>query len=67
MKAFLFPEGTRVEVKQGAFPMAADLLGRTGVVVELDDHRPGRYGVILDQETEVRDFSEDELEPIEGD
>jgi hypothetical protein len=66
MRAFLYPQGARVQVKRGSFPMAGDLVGRTGVVVELDDYRPGRYGVILDAETQVRDFSEDELEPTKG-
>jgi hypothetical protein len=46
--------------------MAGDLIGKSGVVLELDDYRPGRYGVVLDTETEVRDFSEDELEPYKG-
>jgi hypothetical protein len=63
MRAFLFPDGTRVRVKRGAFPMDPDLIGRTGVVVEVDDYRPRRYGVVLDGETGVRDLHEDELEP----
>lgn len=58
-------QGTRIRVKRGRFPMDADLLGRTGVVVEIDDHRPGRYGVVLDGEEQVREFVEDELEPLE--
>jgi hypothetical protein len=32
-------------------------------VVELSDYRPGRYGVVLDGEEQVRDFHESELEP----
>jgi len=44
--------------------LAWDLIGRTGVVVETGEYRPGRYGVVLDAETEVRDFSEEELEPF---
>jgi len=66
MRAFLFPQGARIQVKRGSFPMAGDLIGKSGVVLELDDYRPGRYGVVLDTETEVRDFSEDELEPYKG-
>jgi hypothetical protein len=46
--------------------MAVDLIGKTGVVVELDDYRPGRYGVALEAEAQIRDFSEDELAPIQG-
>ena len=65
MRAFIYPQGTRVAIRAGSFPMAPDLIGKTGVVVELDDYRPGRYGVVLDQETQVRDFSEDELEPVQ--
>jgi hypothetical protein len=65
MKAFLYQDGTQVRIKQGIFPMESDLIGRTGVVVETDDYRPGRYGVVLDGESLIRDFSEDELEPIE--
>jgi len=66
MRAFLFPAGARVSVKKGSFPISADLIGKTGVILELDDYRPGRYGVVLDTETQVRDFSEDELEPSQG-
>jgi hypothetical protein len=66
MRAFLHSQGARVRIKKGAFPMARDLIGKTGVVVELSDYRPGRYGVVLDAETKIRDFSEDELEPIQG-
>jgi hypothetical protein len=66
MRAFIHPDGARLKVRRGAFPMAPDLIGRTGVVVELDDYRPGRYGVVLDGETAVRDLAEDELEPIRG-
>lgn len=44
--------------------MAADLVGREGTVVFLDDYRPSRYGVVLDGEDARRDFSEDELERI---
>ncbi len=65
MRAFIYPQGARVAIRSGSFPMASDLIGKTGVVVELDDYRPGRYGVVLDEETQVRDFSEDELEPIQ--
>ncbi len=64
MRALLYPQGARVQVKRGSFPLAWDLIGRTGVVVETGEYRPGRYGVVLDAETEVRDFSEEELEPF---
>jgi len=66
IRAFLHSQGARVKIKRGSFPLGGDLIGKTGVVVELDDYRPGRYGVVLDAEAKVRDFSEDELEPIQG-
>jgi len=61
----IFPQGTRVRVKRGRFPMDSTLVGRTGLVVQVDDHRPERFGVVLDGEEEVRDFAEDELEVVE--
>lgn len=64
MKAFLYPEGIRVRIKRGRFPLAPELVGREGVVVELDDYRPARYGVVLDGESQMREFAEDELEPV---
>ena len=64
MQTFRYPEGTRVEIRRGAFPMSADLVGRQGLVVEVDDYRKGRYGIQLDGEDRVRDFAEDELEPL---
>lgn len=60
----IFPQGTRIRVQRGSLPMDADLLGREGVVVELSDYEPGRYGVVLDGEEEVREFAEDELEKL---
>lgn len=46
--------------------MDPDLVDRSGLVVRVDDYRPGRYGVVLDGEDEVRDFAEDELELLEA-
>jgi hypothetical protein len=57
-------QGTRVRVRRGRFPIDPRLLGRTGLIVETDDYRPDRYGVVLDEETEQREFNEDELEPL---
>ena len=64
MQTFRYAEGTRVEIRRGSFPMNADLVGRKGLVVELDEYRQGRYGVQLDGEERVRDFAEDELVPL---
>lgn len=65
IRAPLYPRGSRIRVTRGKFPMDADLIGRTGLVVELDEHRPRRYGVVLDDEEAIRDFAEDELELVE--
>ena len=64
MRTFVHPQGTRVRVQRGRFPMALDLIGREGTVVFLDDYRPGRYGVVLDGEEARQDFSEDELQAV---
>jgi len=61
-----YPPGTRVEIVRGSFPMDPSLVGRAGLVVETDEYRPGRYGVQLDGETEVRDLLEEELVPTEA-
>lgn len=61
----IHPQGTRVRIRRGRFPMDADLVGRTGLVVQVDEHRPRRYGVVLDGEEETRDFAEDELDVLE--
>lgn len=66
IRAPIYPQGTRIRVKRGRFPMDPELVGRTGLVVQVDDHRPRRYGVVLDDEEAVRGFAEDELEPVEG-
>jgi len=66
MRTFVYPQGTRVRVKRGQFPIQASLVGQEGLVVFLDDYRPGRYGVVLDGESERRDFGEDELQAIQS-
>jgi len=65
MHAPLFPQGTRVRITRGRLPMDPELQGREGLVVELSDYEPGRYGVVLDGEEEVREFAQDELEKLE--
>jgi hypothetical protein len=57
-------QGTRVRVRRGRYPIDPRLVGRTGLIVQTDDYRPGRYAVRLDDETEQREFTEDELEPL---
>jgi hypothetical protein len=46
--------------------MNPQLVGRTGIVVALDDYQPGKYGVVLDGEPGVRELAEDELESVDG-
>ena len=60
----VYAQGTRVRVRRGRYPIDPRLMGRTGLIVQTDDYRPGRYGVVLDEETEQREFNEDELEPL---
>ena len=62
MREFLHPQGVRVRVRQGSFPIDSSLLGREGIVFRLDPYRLGRYVVLLDGESETREFAEDEME-----
>lgn len=62
LHAPLFPRGTRVRTREGRLPMAHELSGRTGTVVHTSEYRPEHYGVLLDGETDPRDFVQDELE-----
>jgi hypothetical protein len=64
IQTYRFSQGTRIRVRRGRFPMDPTLIGRTGLIVETDDYRPLRYGVVLDEEVEVRELNEDEIEPI---
>jgi hypothetical protein len=64
IRTFRYAQGTRIRVRRGRFPMDATLIGRDGLIVETDDYRPNRYGVVLDDEVEMRAFQEDELEPL---
>ena len=64
MKTFLYGPDTRVRVRRGRFPLDRSLVGRNGMIVSLHDYGPQRYGVTLDGESEVRDFAEEELEPL---
>lgn len=66
LRTFRFPPGTRVRVVRGSFPMDPLLISRTGLIVETDEYRRGRYGVQLDGETAIRDLLEEELVPVEG-
>jgi hypothetical protein len=56
----------RVWTRRGRFPLDAALLGRPGLILTVNGYTPIRYGVTLDGENEVREFAEDELEPLAG-
>ena len=62
----VYPQGTRVRVRRAAYPLDPRLIGKTGLIVETDDYRPQRYGVVLDGESAQREFDQDELEPLAG-
>ena len=64
IRTFRFAQGTRVRVRRGRWPIDPTFLGRTGVIVGTSEYRPDRYGVVLDEEEEMRAFAEDELEPM---
>lgn len=66
MKIFIYPPWTRVRVCHGRFPVDPEMIGRTGRVVKVDEYHPDRYGVVLDGETAIRDFAQEELEAIEA-
>lgn len=56
-----YPEGARVTVTRGAFPLDPELPGRSGTVLSHDRRAPTRYSVRLDGERDVRIFEETEL------
>jgi hypothetical protein len=53
-------------IRRGYFPLDEALVGRTGLIIQVDGFTPIRYGVTLDGEGEIREFSEDELAPLAG-
>lgn len=66
MQTFLYGPGMQVRVRRGPFPLDPALVGRAGLIVAVHDYRPKRYGVTLEGEEEIRDFAEEELQPLEG-
>ncbi|MFW6206917.1 MAG: hypothetical protein ACOC5J_03180 [Gemmatimonadota bacterium] len=60
----VLPHGTRVRVKRGRYPVAADLVGRTGVVVEHSQYFPNRVDVSLDGDPRIHTFALDETELV---
>jgi hypothetical protein len=64
VKIQLYPQGSRVRVRRGSFPIDPNVLGRPGTVVHLLKGGGDRYGVQFDGEDRIRVFAEDELEPL---
>ncbi len=61
------PAGARVRVRRGTAPIEADLLGRSGSVIEASEYQVEKLGVVLDGEDEVRMFAPEELEVLQED
>jgi hypothetical protein len=61
----IFPQGTRVRVRRGRFPMKESLIGREGLVVRHDPIVRHQVVVQLDGESELRNFTDDELEALD--
>ena len=66
VRIHLYPQGTRVRIRRGDFPIDPTLEGREGTVLLLEGRVPGRYHVQLDGEDRFRAFDESELEPLRG-
>jgi hypothetical protein len=64
VKIQLHPQGTRVRIRRGRFPLDPSILGRTGTVIVLYRVGGERYGIQLDGDSRIRVFTEDELEVI---
>lgn len=61
----LIPEGRRVRVKRGPYPLDPDIVGRTGTVMDATPYRARSYAVVLDGSSDPRMFAREELEAIE--
>lgn len=64
VRIHLHPQGTRVRVRRGRYPIDPSLEGREGTVLILDRTKMARYQVQLDGERSLRSFDESELEKI---
>lgn len=62
MKISRFPEGTRVRIQKGSFPLEPAVIGRTGMVMNHDRANPHKVNVQLDGEEQLRTFMDFELE-----
>jgi hypothetical protein len=64
MRHPIYAPGIRVVTRRGTFPLDDRLIGRSGLILSVNAYGPVRYGVTLDGETELREFTEDELTPL---
>jgi len=62
MRTQRYPQGTRIRVHRGPFPLDPAFEGRIGTILTLAYRHGNRYGVQLDGESRVRTFVEEELE-----
>ncbi len=62
VKVPLYPQGTRIRVRRGDYPLDPAMVGREGTVILLHRTRKRRYGIQLDGEDRIRAFDESELE-----
>ncbi|TVP76530.1 MAG: hypothetical protein EA352_05550 [Gemmatimonadales bacterium] len=61
----IFPQGTRVRIRKGSFPMNPGLVGRVGTVLRHDPKpRPPKVFVQLDGESGVHALVDEELEMV---
>ena len=65
VKVPLYPQGTRIRVRRGDYPLDPALVGREGTVILLHRTKKRRYGIQLDGEERIRAFDESELEPTQ--
>jgi hypothetical protein len=61
----LVPQGGRVRVQRGEWPLEDGVEGRTGMVTDASEYRAHRYGVVLDGEVGTRYFRPEELAVLE--
>ena len=65
MRTPIYAPGIRVVTRRGTtFPMDDRMIGRAGMILSVNAYEPVRYGVTLDGESELREFTEDELIPL---
>lgn len=57
-----YPQGSRVRLRPGRFPIDPELVDRMGTIVHHERRSPEKYGVQLDGESGIRVFTEDELD-----